>query len=78
MDKNIKEEAQKLAQELGLSLSAVIKMLLKEFVRTKELHVRIKKIPPHLEKKWEKDIQEARKNGKRYSDTEELLSDLKK
>jgi addiction module RelB/DinJ family antitoxin len=46
-----KEEAQKTAGELGLSLSAVIKALLKQFIRTKRLSVGISEIPnEHLRK----------------------------
>ena len=39
IEPSIKEQAQKTADELGLSLSAVTKALLKEFVRTKRLAV---------------------------------------
>jgi addiction module RelB/DinJ family antitoxin len=41
----IKEQAQKTADELGLSLSAVMKALLKQFIRTKRLSVGISEIP---------------------------------
>lgn len=41
----IKEQAQKTADELGLSLSAVMKALLKHFIRTKHLSVGIKDVP---------------------------------
>jgi len=36
-DKNVKEDAQKLAKELGLSLSAVVNAYLKQFVRTRRV-----------------------------------------
>ncbi len=39
IEANIKTEAQKTAEELGLSLSAVMKVLLKQFIRTKHLSV---------------------------------------
>ena len=41
----IKAQAQKTADELGLSLSAVMKALLKQFIRTKHLSVGINEIP---------------------------------
>jgi antitoxin component of RelBE/YafQ-DinJ toxin-antitoxin module len=41
----MKNQAQKIADELGLSLSAVMKALLKQFVRTKQLSVGISEIP---------------------------------
>jgi addiction module RelB/DinJ family antitoxin len=39
IEPEIKREAQKTASELGLSLSAVTKALLKQFIRTKRLAV---------------------------------------
>ncbi|MFA5643093.1 MAG: DUF6364 family protein [Candidatus Paceibacterota bacterium] len=36
-DKDVKEEAQKLAKDLGLSLSAVVNAYLKQFVRTRRV-----------------------------------------
>jgi addiction module RelB/DinJ family antitoxin len=41
----IKQQAQKTADELGLSLSAVTKALLKQFIRTKQLSVGLNEIP---------------------------------
>ena len=41
----IKQQAQKTASELGLSLSSVVKALLKQFIRTKSLAVGIKERP---------------------------------
>jgi addiction module RelB/DinJ family antitoxin len=45
IDNDIKEQAQRTAEELGLSLSAVTKALLKQFIRTKQLSVGIEEIP---------------------------------
>jgi addiction module RelB/DinJ family antitoxin len=45
IEANIKREAQKTAEELGLSLSAVTKALLKQFVRTKRLSVGTADLP---------------------------------
>ena len=39
IEPDFKEQAQKTAEELGLSLSAVMKALLKQFIRTKQLSV---------------------------------------
>jgi addiction module RelB/DinJ family antitoxin len=50
-DKEVKENAKKLAQELGLSLSDVINASLRNFIRTRE--VRFSSIPrmtPELER----------------------------
>ena len=63
IEPSIKEQAQKIASDLGLSLSAVMKVLLKQFIRTKRLSVSTRDIPEipnartrrHL-KQSEKDI----------------------
>lgn len=39
IDSDIKAQAQKTAEELGFSLSAVMKALLKQFIRTQHLSV---------------------------------------
>ncbi len=45
IEPDIKREAQKTADELGLSLSAVTKALLKQFIRTKQLSVSTRDLP---------------------------------
>lgn len=41
----LKAQAQKTAEDLGLSLSGVMKALLKQFIRTRQLSVGIPEIP---------------------------------
>jgi addiction module RelB/DinJ family antitoxin len=45
IEPSIKEQAQKTADELGLSLSAVVKAFLREFIRTKRLSVDARSLP---------------------------------
>lgn len=45
IESSVKEQAQKTADELGLSLSATVKVLLKQFIRTKQLSVGINEVP---------------------------------
>ncbi len=45
IEPGIKKQAQETAEELGLSLSAVMKALLKQFIRTKHLSVGRSEIP---------------------------------
>ena len=45
IEPDVKQQAQKTADELGISLSAVVKVLLKQFVRTKQLSVSIPEMP---------------------------------
>ncbi len=46
LEANIKKQAQQTAEELGLSLSAVMKVLLKQFIRTKRLSVSLDEEEP--------------------------------
>ena len=45
IDSETKDQAQKTAKELGLSLSAVMKALLKQFIRTQRLSVGVGEEP---------------------------------
>ena len=45
IEPDIKAQAQKTAEDLGLSLSAVTKALLKQFIRTKHLSVGARDLP---------------------------------
>lgn len=45
VESNIKMQAQKTAEELGLSLSAVMKALLRQFIRTQRLSVGVGEKP---------------------------------
>lgn len=45
IEEDIKKQAQQTAEDLGLSLSAVMKALLKQFIRTKRLSVSIGEDP---------------------------------
>ncbi len=62
-DKEVKEDAQRIAEELGLSLSAVMNAYLKQFVRTREVHVSIApRMTPELEAIIEEAEEDLRKN----------------
>ena len=74
-NKEVKKNAQKLAEELGLSLSDVINASLRNFIRTRE--VRFSDIPhmtPELERLLgtvEKDIKEKKNLSPALSSQEE-------
>ncbi|MBI5405812.1 hypothetical protein HY972_02140 [Candidatus Kaiserbacteria bacterium] len=64
-EKEVKEQAQKLAEDLGFSLSALVTASLKQFVRTREVQFSaLPRMTPYLEGilgEIEKDIK-AKKN----------------
>lgn len=45
LESHIKAQAQEMAEELGLSLSAVMKALLKQFIRTQRLSIGVDEEP---------------------------------
>lgn len=75
-DVRVKEEAKKVAHELGFPLGTVINAYLKEFIRTKEAHFSIiPKMTPKLEKildEVEKDLKLGRNLSPVFSSTEEM------
>ena len=75
-DKEIKGAAQKVAEELGLSLSTVINAYLRQFVRNKEIHLSTAPhMSPELEEflgQVEEDIQKKRNLSPAFSSGEEM------
>lgn len=67
VEPDLKEQAQSLADELGMSLSAVMKALLKQFVRTKQLSIGISEVPNAYLKKSLKQSEDDIKNRKTLS-----------
>ena len=70
-DGYVKMQAQKLAKELGFSLSSVVTASLKQFIRTQEVHVSTKKtMTPYLEgvlSEVTKDIKAKKNLSKKFS-----------
>ncbi len=75
-DKKVKKEAQQVAKQMGVSLSAVLNMYLNQFARSKELDIRLEKFS-NFNEETQRDILEAEddyKNGrlKSYSPEEAI------
>jgi addiction module RelB/DinJ family antitoxin len=79
-DKAVKEGAQKLAEELGLSLSAVINAYLKHFVRSREVYFSaVPHMTPELEMllgQVETDLNETRNLSHSLRTTAEVHAHL--
>jgi addiction module RelB/DinJ family antitoxin len=72
IDSEVKEEAQKLARELGMPLSAIVNAQLRELLRTRTLNVSAE---PRMTNYLEKIIEGAeqdRKNNKNITRTDTL------
>ena len=81
-DKEVKENAQKAAKDLGLSLSDVINAALRNFIRTREvIFSDIPQMTPELEKRLEKveeDIKHNRNFSPKFKNMDSAISYLKK
>jgi len=79
-DKEVKEEAQKVAQELGLPLSTVINAYLKQFIRSREVYISsAPQMNPELEKllgQVEKDIKSSKNISGPFSTAKEMDAHL--
>ena len=79
-DKEVKEDAKKLASDLGFSLSAIINAYLKQFVRNKEVYFGvIPRMSPSLEKilgQVEKDISNKKNISDSFSSKKEINKHL--
>lgn len=81
-DQEVKENAQKLAQELGLSLSDVINASLRNFISTREIVFSdTPRITPEFEKKLAKineDIKHGRNLSPAFKTMDEAIEYLEK
>lgn len=76
-DKEVKENAQRAAKELGLTLTDVINAALRNFIKTREvIFSNTPRMTPELEKiiaKVEKDIKKGRNLSPRFESAEEAI-----
>lgn len=79
-DKEVKENAQKLAAQLGLSLSDVISASLRNFIRTREVYfTHTPRMTPELEKlldQVEDDIKHNKNLSPRFKTAEQAIGYL--
>ena len=80
-DKEVKENAMKVAHELGLNLSDVINASLRNFIRTREVYFsHTPRMTPDLEKlldKVEEDFKHNRNLSPEFKSAEEAIDWLK-
>lgn len=81
-DREVKKNAQKLAEELGLSLSDVMNAALRNFIRTREVYVSaVPHMTPELEKLLsvvERDIEQNKNFSPVFTSADEALAYLDK
>lgn len=78
IDKDTKEEAKKILEEIGLDLSTAIKMLFKQIIQTRTLPLEIRDangFRPHKAAELREAMKEA-EQSKTYTSVEALFKDL--
>ncbi|MFA5755371.1 MAG: type II toxin-antitoxin system RelB/DinJ family antitoxin [Candidatus Paceibacterota bacterium] len=79
-EKEIKENAQNIAKEMGISLSDIINASLRNFIRTREVYFSaVPRMTPEFEKilgKIDKNIEEGKNLSPALSSPEEINSYL--
>jgi addiction module RelB/DinJ family antitoxin len=76
-DGDIKAKAQKIAGEMGLNLSDVMNVCLRDFVRKKELNIKIEELNDKTLKEVKKTLKE-KKFSPSFSDADEAIKWLDK
>ena len=77
IDKGIKQEAQKLAEAMGIPLSTLINAYLKQLVRNREVHISAApKMSPYLEKiiaEAEEDFRAGKNISPEFDNAEDAI-----
>lgn len=79
INKNTKQQAQKIVEKMGLDLSSAVKLFLTKVILTKSIPFEIRTangFTPAQEAKILKEAKYTAKYGKRYATTEEAFKEL--
>ena len=77
VDSKLKEQAWEVAQQMGISLSTVMSLLLRKFVSERKLEVGLDEngFTPDKKKIMHKALKDSRTHGKKINSIQELLDD---
>jgi len=76
IDENLKNKANKTLNSMGLDLSSAIKMFLHQTVKENRLPFHPANNPKAIRAMWDKEVEDALKNGKSYTSTKEMFDDI--
>ena len=80
-DKELKNEASRVAKELGVPLTTVMNAYLRQFVRERQITISLDPTPNKTKLAlWEsisKEADKEMKTAKRYTNADDLITDLK-
>lgn len=76
IDDKLKQDAKRTLEKQGLDMSTAIKMFFSQVVIEKGLPFLPTHNPEILKKQWNREVEDALKNGKRYSSGKSLIGDI--
>ncbi len=76
IDDQLKKKASKTLDELGMDFSSGITLFLTQLVREQALPFRPAKDPQKIRAQWDREVAEAKKNGTRFTNVDELMKSL--
>ena len=78
IDADIKNKATVTLNKLGLDMSSAIKMFLTQVIHQKEIPFVSSVNSKKIRERWDREAADALKNGKRYTNMDELIKDALK
>lgn len=78
IDENIKNKASKTLEKMGLDLSSAVKLFLHQTIKEDGLPFHPSNNPKAIRTMWDKEVEDALKNGKGYKRAEDLFDALDK
>ncbi len=78
IEENVKNKANKTLSSLGLDMSTAVKIFLNQVITENGLPFTPTNNTAVIKARWDKEVADALKNGKRYTSAKTLLSDILK
>lgn len=79
IEEKTKKAASKVLAEMGLDLTSGVKLFLNQVVLEEGLpFTPTRRIPKDIRARWDAEVADALKNGKRYTNVDELMRDLER
>lgn len=78
IEEKTKREASKTLKALGLDMSSAVKLFLHQVIVEQAIPFKPSRTTGQIKAEWDKEVAQALKYGKRYSNAEDLFKDILK
>ncbi len=79
IDDKTKQQVKKILDDLGLDMSTAVNMYFHQIALKQGIPfeiIRERYVPDNIMEEWEREAQEALKNGKRYDSVDKMMTDI--